>query len=99
MDFYFLCRHLPEKPSLARIIAPPGHRQRRHGRGRLGASTASRTLLLGTGGMGVALAMLCAIGAAVIVYLVLVIALRAVTLEDMRLIPKGDKLARILHIK
>ena len=57
------------------------------------------TLVLGTGGMGVALSMLCAIGAAVIVYLVLVIALRAVTREDMRLIPKGDKLARILHIK
>ena len=49
--------------------------------------------------MATALAMLAAIGVAVVVYLVLVIALRAITRDDMRLIPKGEKLARILHIK
>ena len=49
--------------------------------------------------MHVALAMLCAIAAAVLVYLVLVVALRAITYEDMKLIPKGEKLARILHIR
>ena len=30
---------------------------------------------------------------------VLVVLLRAITYEDMKLIPKGEKLARILHIK
>ena len=36
---------------------------------------------------------------AVAVYLILVIALRMVTREDLKMIPKGDKLARLLHIR
>ena len=43
--------------------------------------------------------MCAAIFVAVAVYLVMVIATRAVTYEDMKLVPKGEKLARILHIK
>lgn len=46
-----------------------------------------------------ALAMVIAIGVAVIVYLLLIILTRAVTGDDMRLIPKGDKLAKLLRIK
>ena len=98
MNFAFLCRRLPEKPSLGRIMLRPMAAS-----AVMGASAwavyglAGR--LLGSGRMGVALAMLAAIAVAVAVYLVLVIALRAVTLEDMRLIPRGEKLARILHIK
>ena len=45
------------------------------------------------------LAMGLAIAAAVVVYLVMVILTRSVTLEDMKLIPKGEKLARLLHIR
>lgn len=40
-----------------------------------------------------------AIGVAVIVYVVMIITLRAVTLEDMKLIPKGEKVAKLLHIR
>ena len=54
---------------------------------------------LGDGRLETAVAMVLAIGAAVIVYFVLVVLLRAITYEDMKLIPKGEKLARILHIK
>ncbi len=39
-----------------------------------------------------------AVAAGVVVYLVLAIALRAITLEDMKLIPKGEKIAKVLHI-
>lgn len=35
----------------------------------------------------------------VVVYVVMVIVLRAITLEDMKLIPKGEKVAKLLHIK
>ncbi len=49
--------------------------------------------------MGTALSMLVSIGAGVIVYFVLVIKARAITAEDMALIPKGDKIAKLLHIK
>ena len=40
-----------------------------------------------------------AIGVAVVVYLVLVVALQVITREDLEMIPKGDKLAKILRIK
>lgn len=45
------------------------------------------------------LATLLSICAAVAVYLILVVALRMVTREDLKMIPKGEKLARILHIR
>ncbi len=45
------------------------------------------------------LATLCAIGIAVVVYFILVLALRMITAEDLKMIPKGEKLARILRIR
>ena len=45
------------------------------------------------------LAMGVAIVIAVILYLVLIILTRAVTADDMKLIPKGDKLVKLLHIR
>ena len=42
---------------------------------------------------------LCAVGIAVVVYLILVIALRMITREDLQMIPHGEKLARLLHVK
>ena len=45
-----------------------------------------------------ALVMCVAIAAAVIVYAVAVIKLRVITTEDMRLIPKGEKIAKLLHM-
>lgn len=49
--------------------------------------------------MMMALAMFVAIIVAVIIYLILVIATRAITAADMKLIPKGEKLAKLLKIK
>ena len=40
-----------------------------------------------------------AIAVAVVVYAVLVLALRIVTRDDLALLPKGEKLARILHVR
>jgi len=45
-----------------------------------------------------AVCMLIAIAAAVIVYLLLVVLTKALTPEDLKLIPKGDKLARLLRL-
>lgn len=49
--------------------------------------------------MGTASAMLVAIVVAILVYFVLVIATRSITMEDMRLLPKGERLAKKLHIR
>lgn len=47
--------------------------------------------------LGNTLALVGAIGVAVAVYLVLVLALRAVSRDDVMLMPKGEKIAKILH--
>ena len=49
-------------------------------------------------GLGNSLATLGAIAAAALVYGVLVLLLRIITREDLELLPKGDKIARILRI-
>ena len=52
---------------------------------------------LGVGLLGNTLALAGAIGVAVVVYLVLVLALRAVSRDDVMLMPKGEKIAKILR--
>lgn len=49
--------------------------------------------------IGSALATLIGIGVAAVVYVVLVLALRTLSCEDLSLMPKGDKIAKILRIK
>ena len=61
---------------------------------------AARLLHVGQSGrIMLAAALVAAIGIAVAVYLVMVIVTRSVTLEDMKLIPKGQKIAKLLHIR
>jgi O-antigen/teichoic acid export membrane protein len=47
---------------------------------------------------GNAIAVLAAIGVAMAIYLVLVAALRAISRDDLALMPKGDKLAKLLRL-
>ena len=44
------------------------------------------------------LSTLVAVLLAVVVYAVLVVALKILTKDDLSLMPKGDKIARLLHI-
>ena len=89
---------LEEKPSYLRIFAKPVLAS-----GAMGAAAwAARGLLarfLSGGYARESLATLLAVGIAVVVYLVLVIALRLITREDLKMVPHGEKLARLLHIR
>ena len=99
MDFVFLCVTLRQTPQMLRIFAGP-----------VGASLlmglsawavyglAGRFLNTGSY-LGLAAAAGLAILVAVVVYLVSVIAMRVITKEDMSLIPGGDKVAKILHMR
>ena len=49
--------------------------------------------------LGLLVPFLAAVGTGVVVYFVMIVALRAITLEDMKLIPKGEKIAKLLHIR
>ena len=55
--------------------------------------------VLSSGYAALALATVGAIGIAVVVYFVLVLALRMITAEDLKMIPKGEKLAQLLRIR
>ena len=48
--------------------------------------------------LGSTLAVLGAIGLGVILYAVLVVVLRAISREDLSLMPKGEKIAKILRL-
>ena len=101
MDYLFLCRVMPERPRLGRILARPVLSCAAMGLAAWAVYGLAVRFIGGAepGRLILALSMCLAIGAAVIVYLVLVVLTRAVTYEDMKLIPKGEKLARLLHIR
>lgn len=54
---------------------------------------------LPSGRMGLMISLLMAIVIGIVVYVILVVATRTLTKEDMKLVPKGEKIAKILHIK
>ena len=61
-------------------------------------ATDAAGVVTGLTGMGNAIATLGGIGIGVVVYVVLIVALKAISKDDLSLMPKGDKLAKILRI-
>lgn len=97
MNYFFLCRCMERKPSLKRMLLRPVISCLVMAAAAW-ASYGLASAVLGEGWSRMALAMLVGVGVAALVYIVLIIVTRAITLEDMKLIPKGEKLAKILHI-
>ena len=88
---------LEKKPNYAAIFAKPLLASAAMG----GAAWAAHGLLgrfLSGGYVKESLCTLTAVGIAVLVYLILVIALRMITREDLKMVPHGEKLARLLHL-
>lgn len=48
--------------------------------------------------LGLTLTLVVSIGVGIVIYLILVLALRAISKEDLALMPKGDKIAKILRL-
>ena len=66
--------------------------------GRLCLTDETTKQVLGLSRAGNAIMTLGAIGVAVAVYGVLVVALRGISRDDLSLMPKGDKIARLLRL-
>ena len=98
VNLVIVWRLLAEKPNYLKVFAKPVLAS-----AIMGATAWAVHGLCGrflTGGyVKESLATLAAIGAAVVVYLILVLALRLITREDLKMIPKGDKIAALLHIR
>ena len=101
LDLIVISRVIPNRPRYSTIFVKPLAASALMG----GAAWAVYGLLarLLSGGealsrTGNAVAVLAAIGVAVVIYLVLIVALRAFSREDLSLMPKGDKIARLLRM-
>lgn len=102
LNIIFIMTKLPERPKLARVFVMPVINSVLMGLSAWLIYPAALKLL-GAGPeperMPVLIALVAAVGVAVLVYLVLTIVTQAITIEDMKLVPKGEKIAKILHIK
>ena len=102
INYFFLCRHMEQRPRLRLVLLRPLLCSALMGAAAWGVYGLAARLLASGGELGrltMLIAMVFAIGVAAVLYLVLIILMRAITLEDMQLIPKGEKLARLLHIR
>lgn len=97
LDLIVMARVIPGRPKYIPLFAKPAAAAAVMG---LGAWAVHGLLakLLAANRLGNAVATLAAIVVAVVIYSVLVIVLRAITKEDLSLMPKGEKIARILHL-
>ena len=99
LDLVFLHRALSRAPRLHVVLLKPLIASAVMGAAAWALYGLAMRLLPGVGRMRMILAMGFSIVAAVILYLVLTVLLRMITKEDMALIPGGERLARLLHIR
>ena len=93
LEMLIIRRAIPQPPSFLRALLKP----LAAALVRAAAAWASYGLL--NRFLGNALSTVGAIGVGVIIYLILVLALRAISPDDLALMPKGDKIAKILKIQ
>lgn len=99
MNYAFMCKKLDKAPKLGRVLGRPLLSTIIMAVVALGAYTVCTAIAAPTDRLMLTLDLCIAIVAAVAVYAVFAIKLRAITAEDMSLIPKGDKIARLLHMR
>lgn len=102
LNLWFVMNKLPERPKLGKVFFKPLINCIVMG----AAAWIVYPAMLELIGAGpeperkiVLVALLGAIAVAVLVYAVMTIITKAITLEDMKLIPKGEKIAKLLRIK
>ena len=101
LDLVVIARVIPKRPAYLPIFVKPLLASLAMG-GAAWAVNGLLTRLLSHGGelsrMGCALTVFLSIGVAMVVYMVLVVALRIISRDDLALMPKGDKIARLLRL-
>ena len=98
LDLFVIHRVIPDPPSFRRIFCKPLIASAVMA----AAAWAFHGLLarfLGTSGMGGAIATVGGIGFGVLVYAALIILLKVISKDDLALMPKGDKLAKLLRLE
>lgn len=102
VNLWFIMHRMPEKPNLSKVFVLPVINSLLMGGAVWLIYPAFLKLLNAPAEPGrkiILVALFGAIAVGVIVYLVLTIITRAVTMEDMKLIPRGEKIGKKLHIR
>lgn len=101
VNLFLVWKYSPTKPRYFRLFAKPVLASALMGISAWAAcGFVGRALASGHSAYGAnALATLCGIFAGVVVYAILVVVLRILRAEDLRGLPHGEKLARLLHLK
>ncbi len=100
LNLFFVWKYSPEKPRYLQLFVKPVVASVLMGGGAWAAYGFAHRLLSGHSAyMANAAAVLAGILAGVIVYAILVIALRILRAEDLRDVPHGQKLAAMLHLR
>ena len=94
LDLIAMKRHISARPAIFKNIIRPGLSS-----AIMGAATFMVYRVLSNAISSWKLACLLSLAFAVVLYAVLVVFLRCLTYEDCMLLPKGEKIAKILHIK
>ena len=93
LDIVAIRRHISTNPAVLRNMLRPALAALLMGAVTFGVYRLARVAL------SAKLACLLALVVAVVCYAVLVVALRCITYQDCLLLPKGEKIAKILHLK
>lgn len=94
LEIFIIRRTIPSPPRFLRATLKPFIASAVMG----AAAWATYGLLTGVLHLGNAISTIGGIGVGGVIYLILVLALRVISKEDLELMPKGDKIAKILHI-
>ncbi len=106
-NVYFIMRLLPEKPKLTRVFVKPLAASLVMGAAAWAVYSllykllSDSSLLLSSGRrtwLLLTASMLAGVVVGIAVYAVLIVALRAITLDDVSYLPKGEKIAKLLHL-
>ena len=101
LNLFFVWKYSPQKPRYVQLFAKPVVASAIMGvcawsvHGIVNRFLSSGHSAYGANAIGV----MCGIGSGVVIYGVLVIALRILRAEDVRSIPKGEKIIKLLHLK
>ena len=98
MDYIFIRKALGQKPNLVKVFGKPMVCSLLMGGAAYGIYALCSRIIGTAGTMRMLVCMAAAVVAGVVVYGIVVIASRAITNEDMKLIPGGEKLGKILHM-
>ena len=99
LNLFFVWKYSPEKPRYLQLFTKPVIASVLMGGAAWAVYGFASRLLAGHSAYGAnALATMVSICAGVAVYAVLVVALRIISRDDLALMPKGDKIAKILRI-